>query len=174
MTNTQSRIDRAKGYIRINIDYGSGRLKVSFQYVAPGGTVFDAPIVDLEFDGRNIHQEQVLGIDVGGLLAGRRDIQKWIKSNRAHAAGVVYLWKYCLSSDPRCQSSEESRQVYEAIGATFGDLAAIGDLLIDHLKLIKKQTIEYCQKSMRSHKCEIPEDIQMEASITVPASWYAL
>ncbi|EME81690.1 uncharacterized protein MYCFIDRAFT_215450 [Pseudocercospora fijiensis CIRAD86] len=179
MTGT-SAIDRSRSFVRTLIDYGSGRLKIAVQFVRPGESVHDVESVNVEFEGSRNEMEQVMVMDdARGLITGKIETQQWIEEQQC-AEAAIFLWKLCLS--PEHQNSALVTRVYRAIGAEFGDIAAIEELICDHLKVIRQQILSFlrseatgyhcgAQTHARGCKCHIPDDIQIESTITIPVAW---
>ena len=176
----QSKIDRSRDYVRVLIDYGSGRLKISVQFVRAGVSPHTVEILDVEFEGSRSEMEQIMVMDdVRGLITGKIETQQWIEQHEC-ADAAIFLWKLCLSHEH--QDSAYVAQVYDAIGAEFGDIGAIEELMVQHFKVIRRHIIDFLRGEASGYhcgdhtharrcKCHLPDDIQMEATVTIPVAW---
>lgn len=165
MTGRASRIDRSRDYLRILIDYGSGRLKITIQCVRGGVPVAGTSIKDMVWRG-NREIEQVLVRDDEELISGDYRVAKWMESHK-DAEEVLYLWKLNLCREYGDKAI--ARHNYKALGATQGDLAAIGELLDEHLADIRMQVLKFLDTQPHGLPKPMPRDIPVEATITVPA-----
>ncbi|KAF7195855.1 hypothetical protein HII31_02872 [Pseudocercospora fuligena] len=175
-----SKIDRSRDFVRTLIDYGSGRLKISVQFVRAGESVHEVEILNVEFEGSRTEMEQVMVMDDDrGLITGKIETQQWVEQHQC-AEAAIFLWKLCLS--PEHEDSALVARVYRAIGAEFGDITAIEELISEHLKVIRQQILYFLRSEatgyhcgVDSHprrcKCHIPDDIQIETTITIPVAW---
>ncbi|KXT16949.1 hypothetical protein AC579_7424 [Pseudocercospora musae] len=175
-----SKIDRSRHFVRTLIDYGSGRLKIAVQFVRAGQSVHETEILNVEFEGSRTEMEQVMVMDdARGLVTGKIETQQWIEEYQC-AEAAIFLWKLCLS--PEYEDSALVARVYRAIGAEFGDITAIEELICDHLKVIRQQILHFLRTQAtgyhcgvdshtRGCKCHIPDNIQIESTITIPVAW---
>ena len=123
--------------------------------------------------------EQVMVMDdARGLITGKIETQQWVEQHQC-AEAAIFLWKLCLS--PEHEDSALVARVYRAIGAEFGDIAAIEELISEHLKVIRQQILHFLRSEatgyhcgVESHtrrcKCHLPDNIQIESTITIPVA----
>lgn len=116
--------------------------------------------------GSNTKIEQKLVMDDSGLVWGRKEVEEWREENR-DAESVLWMWKLALC--PEYRNARINEHNYRALGATTQDLAVVEELLEQHFKMIRHQLIEYLRHGAHGKNAPIPDDIQIEALVTVPA-----
>jgi hypothetical protein len=177
-------------YIRLGIDYGTGFLKLSVQYVYPGRNETANDIYDVEledFNDGSVEIEQV-GVWInpsksthdfdGKLVWGRRNTQKWLHAHPDNDKEILSNWKLALMKGLR--DREGVRATIKALGCQPDDhsiLAALEVVITDHLRQIKLAVLEWCSQKHAANFREGGIDwasLPWETQIAVPAMWDAV
>jgi hypothetical protein len=172
-------------YIRLGIDYGTGFLKLSVQYVYPGRNETANDIYDVEledFNDGSVEIEQV-GVWInpsksthdfdGKLVWGRRNTQKWLHAHPDNDKEILSNWKLALMKGLR--DREGVRATIKALGCQPDDhsiLAALEVVITDHLRQIKLAVLEWCSQKHAANFREGGIDwasLPWETQIAVPA-----
>ena len=165
MASRTSRIDRSRDYLRVLIDYGSGRLKITIQCVRGGVPLASTAIKNMVWRG-NRELEQVLVRDDEELISGDYGVARWME-NHKDADEVLYLWKLNLCHE--YVGHPIAKHNYNALGATQGDRCAIGELLTEHFADIRTQILDFLHTQPHGLTKPMSREIPIEATITVPA-----
>lgn len=177
-------------YIRLGIDYGTGFLKLSVQYMYPGRNELANDIYDVELEDFNDDSVEIEQVGVwinpskpaknfgGKLIWGRRNTQKWLHAHRNDDKEVLSNWKLALMKDLR--DREGVRATVKALGCLPEDhsiLAALEVVITDHLRQIKSAVLDWCvRKHAANFRADGPDwtTLQWETQIAVPAMWDAV
>jgi hypothetical protein len=119
--------------IRICIDYGSKEAKAAHQYVPAGQSVLDCRTDMFPLDEKNRDPlEQKMVYANGGVLCGRRVVDKWAANNltkrhRTVKSSQVKMVKACLL--PGHEGSTDAQRAWDALRAPYGDQGIIQAVL---------------------------------------------
>lgn len=177
-------------FLRIGIDYGTGFLKLSVQYIYPGRKQDSDDIYDVILDdyGDDKVEIQQVGVwvnttgatrsgDDGELIWGRRNVARWRNTHLNGDNDILSNWKLALKADLR--DREGVRATIKALGCQDNDhsiLASLECVITDHLRQIKSAVLDWCCKKHAANFGSHPPDwtsLQTETQIAVPAMWDA-
>lgn len=166
-------IDRSRPYIRAICDYGSGSVKAAGQYITNNANPLHVKIDPIQLS-HGLSEVPQKAIKFNEELIWDKELKKFLQEEPHRESEVVQLWK--IAAIPELLDTAASRRVFQALAVNHGDVTALQEFLVLHLRLIRKAIIhwyadKYPSCSEWKNKNMAPDSTQIEFMITVPCMW---